>query len=296
MKFKKERTRQKILTPCGDRRYSSSQHQREGGLSCSAWWAERLEAAWSSGVFFPPINKPPKNKQFHPTEKEMGRWDKREGQTGVRKEWYLWQRPLREKLEEMRAEDEGVFMKGAPDLLSPSCWPADVVWILGQDFIFWSAWYLMNCTVDTVTISESHYCINDTIVWRGAQDLRHIIFEMPSRKNERRCLEFSWQKHSVVQKSDESDRTWANLIHCHLDISLQRGGECGRGCPYCTFSTGVMKVRAAAALPTSQITLNTSGDRGKTPGSDGRCALPVCLLRLAAYQVIPGDTVFIISH
>lgn len=153
MKFKKERTRQKILTPCGDRRYSSSQHQREGGLSCSAWWAERLEAAWNSGVFFPPINKPPKNKQFHPTEKEMGRWDKREGQTGVRKEWYLWQRPLREKLEEMRAEDEGVFMKGAPDLLSPSCWPADVVWILGQDFIFWSPRYLMNCIVDTVTIS-----------------------------------------------------------------------------------------------------------------------------------------------
>lgn len=63
--------------PMGTGRNSSSQHQREGGLSCSVWWAERLEAAWSSGVFLPPINKPPKNKQFHPTEKEMGQWDKR---------------------------------------------------------------------------------------------------------------------------------------------------------------------------------------------------------------------------
>lgn len=37
MKFKTERegARQKILTPLGDRRGGSAQHQREGGLSCS---------------------------------------------------------------------------------------------------------------------------------------------------------------------------------------------------------------------------------------------------------------------
>lgn len=98
---RRERSR-KILTPHGDGRSSSSQHQRKGGLSCSVWWAERLEAAWSSRVFLPPINKPPKNKQFHPAEKEMGQRDEREGQTGVREEWHLWQGPVREKLEEMR--------------------------------------------------------------------------------------------------------------------------------------------------------------------------------------------------
>jgi len=101
-----ERARQNILTPHGDRRNSSSLHQREGGLSCSVWWAERLEAAWSSRVFLPPINKPPKNKQFHPTEKETGQWDKRDGQTGVRKEWHLWQRARRNNLEEMRGRAE----------------------------------------------------------------------------------------------------------------------------------------------------------------------------------------------
>lgn len=71
-------------------------------------------------------------------------------------------------------------------------------------------------------------------------------------------------------------------------------GEDVQADPYCTFSAGVMKVRA---LPTSRITLNTSGDRGcqlagKTPGSDGHCAPPVCLMHLTAYQVIPGETFF----
>lgn len=37
-------------------------------------------------------------------------------------------------------------------------------------------------------------------------------------ETERTRLEFSWQKHSVVLKSDESDRMWAHLIHCHLNI------------------------------------------------------------------------------
>ncbi len=69
---RRERAKQKFLTPHGDRRNSSSQHQREGGLSCSVWWAERLETAWSSGVFLPPINKPPKTNSSTP---QRGRWD-----------------------------------------------------------------------------------------------------------------------------------------------------------------------------------------------------------------------------
>lgn len=80
-----------------------------------------------------PHKQTSKNKQFHPTEKETGQWDEREGQTGVREEWHQWQRALREKLEEMRgwSEDKGVFMKQASDLLSPSFWPAGLVWIVG---------------------------------------------------------------------------------------------------------------------------------------------------------------------
>lgn len=82
-----------------------------------------------------------------------------------------------------------------------------------------------------------------------------------------------------------------------LTTELRRwrsAGEDVQAEPYCTLSAGVMKVRAAAARPTSRITLNTSGDRGcqlagKTPGSEG-CCPPVCLLHLTAYQVIPGDT------
>ncbi len=99
----------------------------------------------AAGYSFP-HKQTSKNKQFHPTEKEMGQRDKREGQTGVRKEWHLWQRALRQTLEEMRgwAEDNGVFMKGASDVLSPSFCPAGLVWILDYCFIFWSAWYLIN--------------------------------------------------------------------------------------------------------------------------------------------------------
>ena len=69
-----------------------------------------------------PHKQTSKNKQFHLTEKEMGQWDKREGQTGVREEWHLLQWTLRDELDEMRgwADDKGVFMKGSSNLSSPS--------------------------------------------------------------------------------------------------------------------------------------------------------------------------------
>lgn len=54
-----------------------------------------------------------------------------------------------------------------------------------------------------------------------------------------------------------------------------------------------MKVGAAAAWPTSQITLNTSGDgrcqlADKTLGSDARSALPICLLHGNSISGDPG--------
>lgn len=72
-----------------------------------------------------PHKQTSKNKQFHPTEKEMGQRDKREGQTGVREEWHLLQRALGEELDEIRgwADDKGVFMKGSSNLLSSPSWP-----------------------------------------------------------------------------------------------------------------------------------------------------------------------------
>lgn len=131
-KFKKERAKQKILTPHGGREKQliSAPKRRRAVMFCVMSWKTR--GSREQRGISSPHKQTSKNKQFHPTEKEMGQWDKREGQTGVRKEWHLWRRALGEKLE-MRggAEDKGVFVKGASDCLSPSFWPAGLVWILG---------------------------------------------------------------------------------------------------------------------------------------------------------------------
>ena len=75
-----------------------------------------------------------------------------------------------------------------------------------------------------VALARANAGINDAIVSWGGQVLRHIIFEKPFWR-ERRCLESSWQKHSVVLKSDESDRMWAHRIHCRLNTPLQARGD-----------------------------------------------------------------------
>lgn len=90
-----------------------------------------------------PHKQTSKNKQFHPTEKETGQWDKREGQTGVREEWHLWQEGTKREAGGDERGWAGVFMKGPSDWLSPSFWPAGLVWILGKDFIFWSPSWIM---------------------------------------------------------------------------------------------------------------------------------------------------------
>lgn len=62
----------KILTPYGDGRNGSSQHQRERGLSCFVWWAERLDGGLEQRCIPSPINKPPKTNSSTPQRR---RWD-----------------------------------------------------------------------------------------------------------------------------------------------------------------------------------------------------------------------------
>lgn len=58
-----------------------------------------------------------------------------------------------------------------------------------------------------------------------------------------------------------------------------------------------MKVRAATALPTAQITLNTSSGEGcqlggKILGSDGRCAQTIHLLHENGISGAAGDYIY----
>lgn len=89
----------------------------------------------------------------------------------------------------------------------------------------------------------------------------------------------------------------AHLISCHLSISLQSVCVYRLITPY-TFNTGVMKVRAATALPTAQITLNTSSGEGcqlggKILGSDGRCAQTIHLLHEKGISGDPREYFFL---
>lgn len=101
------------------------------------------------------------------------------------------------------------------------------------------------------------------------------------------------QKEDVWNLADKSTQSSWNLMSltgCEpiwstaISIFPHGGdGQDGQAAPHCAFSTGVMKVGAAAARPISQVTTNTSIDwrcqlAGKTQGSDARCALPICLL------------------
>lgn len=63
---------EKFLTPYGDGRNGSSQHQRERGLSCFVWWAERLDGGLEQRCIPSPINKPPKTNSSTPQRR---RWD-----------------------------------------------------------------------------------------------------------------------------------------------------------------------------------------------------------------------------
>lgn len=71
-----------------------------------------LRRPGAAGYSFP-HKQTSKNKQFHPTEKETGQQDMREGQTGVKKEWHQLQRAWREKLDEITggADDKGISWK-----------------------------------------------------------------------------------------------------------------------------------------------------------------------------------------
>lgn len=197
--------------------------------------------------------------------------------------------------------------------MSPSFWPAGSNGILGKDVIFWSRRYLTNRVPRAIIIRLSHRRITDTIVSRvgeGAGVLKSwdTLSLKTSQENERRCLEFGWQKHSVVLKLDESDRMWAHLIRSRLNIFLQwrRGGEEEevRADPSCTFSTGVTKVWDAAAPPNSWITPNTPGDGGcqlasKTLGADGCRALSVYLPTRKLHircTGVGGRPLFILSY
>ncbi len=132
----------------------------------------------------------------------------------------------------------------------------------------------------------------------GGQVLRHIIFENPSREKERRCLESSWQKHSVVLKSDESDRMWAHLIHCRLNIPLQGGGH--------TMDRQLLTVLLAQVwwkseppqlgpplgLLRTRLVTDVASWQAKRWEVMPVVPYPSACCMETAYQVIPGDTYY----
>lgn len=62
----------KFWLPMGTGETAHLTTKERGGLSCFVWWAERLDVAWSSGIFHPPINKLPKANGSTP---QRGSWD-----------------------------------------------------------------------------------------------------------------------------------------------------------------------------------------------------------------------------
>lgn len=234
MKFKTERegARQKILTPLGDRRGGSVQHQREGGLSCSPWWAERLEAAWNSGVFLPPVNKPrkkkqkPKKNQTAPPHREGDGTARQEGRADRCQPRVI---TVTEATERRAAADERRLREKRTSarhcclrLSGPPVWTGD----------FWTrASYFDHrgiCYPPTIIVRRSR-CgrssrrrIGDTIVWSPE---KHYLGK-PSRENERRCPEFGWQKYSGRRWN------WMSLTGCEpiwstLQYFLSAGEERG---------------------------------------------------------------------
>lgn len=132
------------------------------------------------------------------------------------------------------------------------------------------------------------------LFWGGSSPETHYLWKPFKRE---------WKKRSGIQLTKALSRpeigwVWQDVspsdpLPSQYFLTVGVWGGDIQDDPYCTFSTGVMKVRAAEALPTSRITLNTSGDRGcqlagKTPGSDGRCALPICLLHGSSISGDPG--------
>lgn len=80
-----------------EKRLISAPKRKRAVMFCVMSWKTRRGPG--AAVYSFPYKQTSENKQFHPTEKEMGQWDKKRGQTGVTEEWHLWQRALRDKLQ-----------------------------------------------------------------------------------------------------------------------------------------------------------------------------------------------------
>lgn len=137
LKFKTEGEKQHSFALHGDRRNRSSLRQTEGGLSCFCVMSWKTRGVLEQQAIPFPRKQTSKNKQFHPTKKEMGQWDERGGQTGVREEWRVWQ----------RAPGEGLIWwtpRHSYESTLRHVWPACLA---VRTYIFWSLHELCRHTI-----------------------------------------------------------------------------------------------------------------------------------------------------